>query len=152
MLDAYESVFEYRGLTCAVWFGKNGVRIGNVLIPTGHPWHGIDGNKTMIDCHGGCWCAGELGMLKGWFVWFDCGHLHDRPDLDAMPEGLEKEFAREHSDPCGTLWTCAMVERECRRVADQVIAAATPAADPLDLAGFVKRALSGPTTDSDPRD
>ena len=145
MLNAYESVFEYRGLTCAVWFNAQGFRCGYVSVPDGHPWHGVESPSRLgIDVHGGCYCAGELDMLKGWFVWFDCAHSGDNRDIDALPEGPNKEEARFLYNPNGSVRSCAYVERQCRHVADQVIAAATPAADPFDLAGFIKRGLSGP--------
>lgn len=112
------------GLTCFARRNKHlGAWAGYVVVPEGHPWHGVDHwNAPAVDAdvHGGLTCSGRLRARPAdWLVGFDCWH-----DCDACP-GLDVHaWAR----PDAVYRTLAFVEGECAKLAAAVAAAGKPSA------------------------
>jgi hypothetical protein len=58
---------------------------GYVVIPEGHPWHGVE-NEGAVDAevHGGVTWAGPLDKGGPWLVGFDCAHAYDMRPGDVV--------------------------------------------------------------------
>ncbi len=143
--------FQHAGLTCRVILTGMGHHCGYVAVPTGHPWHGQNyrdsvkvsrevlerpisadnvGAVTLLcaahkadleastipielalDVHGGVTFSGQHKdrPLDLWWFGFDCAHCDD-----GRAEGLPG-------------WKdAAFTEAQCRRLAEQLAAVATP--------------------------
>jgi hypothetical protein len=120
----------YEGYEWEVTANGIGYRCGYVRVPPGHPWHGKDYDDVRTadgewpDIHGGLTFAeadtdcGKGGEDNAWWVGFDCAHGGDAPDpeLPGYHAGMGLGY--------GTIRTTAYVEAECRKLADQAMAAA----------------------------
>lgn len=76
-----DKVWEHAGMTCVLRHGALDVPCGYVVLPEGHPLHGVE-YEDMEDCpdvHGGVTWTGELiGCSElGWLIGFDMGHFGD---------------------------------------------------------------------------
>lgn len=72
--------WEHAGMTCALRHGFNGAPCGYVLVPEGHPLHGVgydDANDTGVYAHGGLTFAGSLEGDGNWWLGFDMAHYGD---------------------------------------------------------------------------
>jgi hypothetical protein len=107
----------HNGFNWAVKSNAIGYRCGYVDIPKGHPWFG--NTYPDVDCHGGITFAKSVDDF--WRIGFDCAHLGDRPDPE-LP-GYRKEFD-DWSEQGSEVRTQDYVERQCRAICDQALAAA----------------------------
>ena len=76
----------HAGFEWNIVHNEMGYRCGYVKVPPGHPWYGKDYDDIDADVHGGLTFAepdtpcDKGGPDNGWWVGFDCAHLHDAPD------------------------------------------------------------------------
>lgn len=67
---------------------------GYVVLPPGHPWHGVDYDEINVDVHGGLtfsraannlsWAEIEPDWLDGWVIGWDTAHFDD--SLEEWPK------------------------------------------------------------------
>lgn len=110
---------------------------GYVQVPVGHPAYGHAGEYDTpldeINCHGGITFAGyntnnyPVAEAENGHYWigFDCGHLGDGRDPDAVRKYLtgadgaaREETVRMLSE--GHVWTVDEVTAECESIATQL--------------------------------
>lgn len=76
-----ERMWEHAGMTCALRYGAFDAPCGYVIVPEGHPLHGVRcwDIADEPDVHGGITFAGYLGEdpSLGWAVGFDMAHACD---------------------------------------------------------------------------
>lgn len=84
---------------------------GYVLVPEGHPWHGLDYDAEELDVRapGGL----TFGSVDGW-IGFDTLHFMDLWEGSGQPH-----YCQEGRCVC-TVWTPEMVAEETRALARQV--------------------------------
>jgi hypothetical protein len=124
MMEKYTEIAgDYRGYKYEVVLTSAGHRCGYVHLHGGE-FGLFDDIECEIDVHGGItYCYGDC-------IGFDCAHLGDAPDVDAVE-------ARWGSDAVSGVYSCFrpevdvvrtadFVERECRKVIDQLVEAAGP--------------------------
>lgn len=91
--------WEHAGMTCAIRHGIFDIPCGYVLVPEGHPLHGVDYYDCEIDAYAGLTFSGEMIDEDGWWLGFDMGHGFDvmtDPDSDGLkPLRTDDECARE---------------------------------------------------------
>ena len=110
-----------------------GHRCGYVRLPKGHPWHGQGWEECPAAVHGGLTFAepdthcGKGGEDDAWWRGFDCGHYRDAVDPALLPKGhpwhTDDTLRDLLSPPWATIKTTEYVVAECRRLAEQAIAA-----------------------------
>lgn len=84
-------------MTCALRHGFNGVPCGYVLIPDGHPLHGVeynDADGAGIHAHGGLTFAGPIEG-EDWWLGFDMGHYGDLDLATLTPLRTDAECIAE---------------------------------------------------------
>lgn len=66
------------GMLCGLQRGTSGAWCGYVVVPSGHPWHGLEEEDIELPdgVHGGLTYAGKHGEAE-WSVGFDCNHGGD---------------------------------------------------------------------------
>lgn len=98
------------GLPCHACRSRLGAWCGYVQVPDGHSWHGLDfGDEALWDVqvHWGPTFSGPMRDAEGWWLGFDCAHLHD-----LVP-------AYQYDDDC-TYRTLGYVRRQCANLARQI--------------------------------
>lgn len=93
---------------------------GYVLIPEGHPLHGVGYDDVEgIEAHGGLTFSGSLYGQDGWWLGFDCMHAGD----DHSPEFLAEWNAKYPGLflPNGLFRDVDYVSKECESLASQVM-------------------------------
>ena len=118
-----KKTFEHAGLPCLILRQKTLLCLwGYVGLPVGHPLHGKDAHAREagdIDVHGGLTHSWPMAEdIDRWWLGFDCGH-----DGDIIPG--DADMAAHYA----TYWTIEDVERETRRLADQLAAMKTEVAE-----------------------
>lgn len=97
MMDVVKT-WEHAGMTCVLRHGFLGIPCGYVVLPEGHPLHGVEYQDMddWPDVHGGVTWTGELiGCPElGWLIGFDMGH---DGDFECDPGG-EIRFIRTDED------------------------------------------------------
>ena len=73
--------WKHAGMTCVLRHGIFGVPCGYVVLPDGHPLHGVEyvNMDEWPDVHGGVtWTGVMIGCPElGWLIGFDMGHYGD---------------------------------------------------------------------------
>lgn len=90
--------WEHAGMTCALRHGFNDVPCGYVLIPDGHPLHGVgynDADGAGIHAHGGLTFAGPIEGDEDWWLGFDMGHYGDLDLATLTPLRTDAECIAE---------------------------------------------------------
>lgn len=134
--DIVETHETYRGHEFVVTTGTGmGYRCGYVKVEKGHPWHG-DGEPD-ADVHGGITftehdveCSKD-GEDSGYWLGFDCGHAWDAKDPDIISgEYRLRSFEDDYMERMycgggldGTIRSNGYVQRECKKLIDQAVAA-----------------------------
>jgi hypothetical protein len=133
-----------------------GNRCGYVAIPDSHPYSKVpmelkempasnlkyeswDCDSLEIECHGGLTFMSPKHGLKellpiacnDMWIGFDCGHLWDKPDLEATRKYFGEEYVKKHQSffdligfyPTAQIRDYSYVESECKSIVDQLIRA-----------------------------
>lgn len=123
---------EHEGFPILAVRNRMGAWCGYAAMPPGHPWHGKDVFREIdADVHGGLTygaaCQGNVCHVPKpgepdnvWWLGFDCNHSGDiAPQMEElMGHGYHEHYASYR--------TLDYVQRECRKLAEQAMAAATP--------------------------
>jgi hypothetical protein len=131
-----EIVNTYKGYKYVVRLQRMGHRCGYVQVPDDNLFDEIDKNYhnwdfdgPYIECHGGltyCYRDHEDYLEGDNWIGFDCAHLGDAYDIEAMkdrfiiPEDY-LEFKVKVNDPEGTPRSKEYVESHCKQIIDQLI-------------------------------
>lgn len=87
----------FKGMRCALRHGAFGCPCGYVMLPDGHPWHGMKCGELdeRVDVHGGVTFLGVLHELSDDSLWagFDMAHACDF--ADGVPIRTDEECIRE---------------------------------------------------------
>lgn len=100
---AIESVSEYRGFKYVIALMSMGHRCGYIAIPKDHELYGKDYNELLLDCHGGLTYSDDGYPLDdgNWYIGFDCAHLGDGKDYDALVKYFNgSKKVMEHVKSC----------------------------------------------------
>lgn len=114
-----EKTFNYKGYEIICTFTGWGHRCGYVVIPKDHPLYEkpSDVVNDKIDAYCGITWS-DYGYpcerRDDWIIGFDCGHLWDAPDEDAT-------LFSSYRDQYATVKDLQFVERECKRIVDQLV-------------------------------
>lgn len=94
-----------------------GFRCGYVLVPEGHPWHGLHYRDIPGEVHGGLTYSDTEG--DDWAIGFDCAHSCDAPD----PAIACTRWWRDFTDGHAVIRDQEFVDEQCIRLAEQVVRA-----------------------------
>lgn len=87
----------FMGMRCALRHGAFGCPSGYVMLPEGHPWHGMKDRELerIIDVHGGVTFLGTLHELADGSRWvgFDMAHAGDMGGF--VPIRTDEDCIRE---------------------------------------------------------
>lgn len=129
--------FEHKGFQCVVVVQELGHRCGYVGIPSSmnHPLFGVDADRLessfglYIEVHGGLnYSNGEPDYpipndQNWWWFGFDCFHVGDAPDIDAIKDPRLKAMYADFKKPLESLGVVRTVDYcadECIKLADQL--------------------------------
>jgi len=126
-LFRFVRVWQHRGIYCLIIRNPMGFLCAYVLVPEGHPWHGIEPDD--LQPHGGWTFKGEYpveqlpdrhdGIPQGWWLGWDYGHGWDAPDPDIYRARFGEDWPAFGGE-AGHVWTLAEVETETTAVAAYV--------------------------------
>lgn len=127
--------WEHCGYRCSVAMNAIFMRCGYVDVPIGHPLYGVDYDDVDgISVHGGLTYS-DYTDDRMWRLGFDCAHLGDGIDLDALEAAhdcgsVSDSVYAELADFGGrlasieggfpTVWTEDMVAEEVEYLAEQL--------------------------------
>lgn len=127
-----EARFEHNGYECRVLFMNMGYRCGYIKIPKGHPLcvDDYDYINEFVNCHWGLTYAryslnGEK-CNDGVWVGFDCHHMDDALDIEALkkyyPDEYSDEWLKPHSKVYAyqTIKTLDFCKDQLKSLADQL--------------------------------
>jgi len=104
---------KHRGYRIAGLFVQNSHRCGYIEVPSNHPLYKKDYDECDIDVHGGLTYSRDWGKYPvkskndSWWIGFDCAHSGD---------------ATAYYSHNGDIFrTTEYVEKECKKVVDQLI-------------------------------
>lgn len=116
--------FWHAGFRCETARSRMGTLCGYVLIPEGHPWHGLGRGQVPCDVHGDTtYC--QATPDGAWRVGFDCGHFNDLIPMDAdlyghlIGGGMRRRLRRSRAFGRGVYRTMQWTIRETQRLAEQ---------------------------------
>ena len=133
-----ELVKDYRDCQIVVTLTDFGHRCGYVRVPDRlfdiFMDKGLCAEEALeyaFDVHGGITFSTYVQSADsrfpqfGYWIGFDCAHAEDGKDLDAVAKHFGKERAEEirkyYTYPNTHTWTTEEVEKECERLADQIL-------------------------------
>ncbi len=103
-----------------------GHRCGYILIPEGHPWHGMDYYDIQASVHGGLTYKQKDADGKMW-LGFDCAHIGDAQDPSLPLSSDWKKTVYVILGPAslrvsgGTIRDNKYVQGQCETLIDQAI-------------------------------
>jgi len=133
--DDFEWIHEESGYHCILKRNHSGVWCGYVMVPDGHPYHGLEYmDDRVIDLyvHGGLTYSAPAGDEGGhpWTFGFDCAHYMDvMPALEATVKTLQKKSGTRMPKfrmPGSSYKNMAFAKAETESLADQLFKLSRP--------------------------
>lgn len=115
-----EKEFEHCGLKCMVVIQNMGHRCGYVGVDKTHPLYDADYTEVAdFEVHGGLTFSNNIGSDNLWYFGYDCSHLDDACDIDAIQDTQLREIMRT-IEQVGEVRSLEYCINECKSLAEQL--------------------------------